>query len=80
MELTSTITQGFTPFRDGKEHTLKPCDKCYAPVKATHTNGPAVATNDNITGAYFLNLWLCRPCYDHLDLQRHLTDNRIGIQ
>lgn len=81
MKLEGTITRGFMPFTDRKEHTLnEPCDKCGAVIKATRVNGPAVADdNDYITGAFFLNLWLCRQCYERLELRRHLVDNSIGF-
>ena len=67
MELTGTIKQGFIPFTDNKEHSLQPCQRCHSQVKGTLVNGPAVADNNGITGAFFLNLWLCRPCYDKLE-------------
>ena len=69
MQLTETIKQGFAPFRDRQVHTMRPCQDCGGTIKATQTNGPAVADSlGNITGAYFLNLWLCRQCYDNLEL------------
>ena len=68
MELTGVITTGFTPFRDGKEHTLEPCQHCGATIKATKVNGPAVGS-DRITGAFFLNAWLCRQCYEALQIK-----------
>ena len=67
MQLSGIITQGFIPFRDGKEHTIhEPCQSCGKVIKATLVNGPAVADSDGITGAFFLNLWLCRRCYENL--------------
>jgi len=80
--ITKTLQEGFVPFRDGQEHTLEPCQKCNAPIKATQVNGPAVAdTNNNITGAFFLNLWLCRECYERLVVKEGIvTFGGIGIQ
>jgi len=68
MELTGVITTGFISFRDGKEHIVEPCQRCGATIKATKVNGPAVGS-DRITGAYFLNLWLCRQCYEALQVK-----------
>ena len=71
MEMTKTMTEGFTYFTDYQEHYLANCKLCGDKIKATKTNGPAVAdSNDNITGAFFLNLWLCRSCYDDLDISK----------
>ena len=65
--ITKTLQEGFIPFTDYKEHILAKCDHCGEVIKATRTNGVAVAdSNDHITGAYFLNLWLCRQCYESL--------------
>ncbi len=69
MKLSETIKQGFIPFRDGKEHTLEPCQCCKHPITATKVNGPAVAdSNGDITGAFLLNLWLCRRCYENVKI------------
>ena len=69
MILTQTIKGGFKPFTDYQEHYLANCQQCGTTIKGTQVNGPAVADSDNnITGAYFLNLWLCRQCYDALEI------------
>lgn len=80
--ITKTLQEGFRPFSDYKEHLLARCDKCKAPIKATKVNGPAVAdSNNNITGAFFLNLWLCRQCYESLVVKNGIvTFGGIGIQ
>ncbi len=71
MKLQGIITEGFLPFRDGQEHTLQACEKCGTTIKATQVNGPAVAdVKGNITGAFFLNLWLCRRCYENLVVKK----------
>ncbi len=80
--ITQTLKQGFRPFTDYKEHTLEKCDHCKEIIKATQVNGPAVAdANNNITGAFFLNLWLCRQCYENLVINKGIvTFGGIGIQ
>ena len=67
-KISRTLQEGFQPFTDYKEHILARCDKCGGIIKATRVNGSsAVADSDNrITGVFYLNLWLCRSCYDNL--------------
>ncbi len=71
MILTDTIKQGFRPFTEYKEHTLSLFQAVGHTINATQVNGPAVAdSNGNVTGAYFLNVWLCRQCYDNLEVSK----------
>ena len=65
--ITTTLKEGLRPFTDYKEHFLARCDLCHAEIRATKVNGTAVAdSNGNITGVFFLNLWLCRRCYESI--------------
>ena len=79
MQFSKTISEGFTPFTDHKEHTLSKCQICGATIKATQTNGPAAADSEGvIQGAYFLNLWLCRKCYQGLDVDAISPEEQAG--